>query len=138
MDSWTCWGATRKTVNRNIDRSTAADTSWGPALAALLLASCLVVPLVFTIAQYDVFALAKFTALRIIAGLGAVVLGARWMRRTERLALVASAADAAVLVFVALNLLACLLSRDPLQSLFGEDLQYQGFLRFKLHITRGP
>ncbi len=104
------------------------------ALAAVILAACIVVPLLFTIAIYDTFALPKVTALRIIVVVGLALLAVRLalggVRRTALVGLV----DIAVLAFVALNIAAFAFSIDPGQSLSGEYLQYQGLLSILLYV----
>jgi putative inorganic carbon (HCO3(-)) transporter len=104
------------------------------ALAALVLASCLVVPLLFTLAQRDAFALIKVTALQIIAVVGILLFAVRWFWRRDRPGISAPVTNIAVLVLVALNLAACVLSIHPLRSLTGEELQHQGFLSLLVYV----
>jgi len=104
------------------------------ALAALILASCLVVPLLFTIALQDTFALPKVTALRIIVVAGLVLLAVRLAVSGVRQTAFLGALDIAVLAFVLLNIAAFAFSVDPNQSLSGEYLQYQGLLSILLYV----
>jgi len=104
------------------------------ALAALILASCLVVPLVFTIALQDTFALPKVTALRIIVVVGLVLLAVRFVAGGVRMTAFVGPLDIAVLAFVLLNVAAFAFSVDPRQSLGGEKLQYQGLLSVLLYV----
>ncbi len=104
------------------------------ALAALVLASCLVVPLLFTLAQRDAFALIKVTALQIIAVVGILLLAVRWFWWRDRTGISAPVTNIAVFVLVALNLAACVLSIHPLRSLTGQELQHQGFLSLLVYV----
>ena len=104
------------------------------ALAALILASCLVVPLLFTIALQDSFALPKVTALQIIVVVGLVLLAVRLAVSGVRQTAFLGALDIAVLAFVLLNIAAFAFSIDPRQSLNGEYLQYQGLLSVLLYV----
>ena len=103
-------------------------------LAALLLAACVIVPVLFSLSQDDVFALPKGIALLTI-GIVAVapiavmtaVIGVEALR-------VPPGADAILLLtFVALNAAAWFSSLDVLHSLTGEPFQYQGFLSVLLY-----
>jgi hypothetical protein len=98
------------------------------ALAALLLAGAIALPLVFTIALNDVFALPKtvtMLALTILLLPGLLILVLRrgvpsigsWSVTTLGLA-----------VYLIVTAAATLHSADPMQSLIGERLQYQGLL----------
>jgi O-antigen ligase len=100
-------------------------TKPGRALAALLLAGCVVVPLSFATALDDSFALPKLTALFTIFVIG-VGLAAFAFARGQSSPRLVPAVDIPVLVFVVLNLLAWVRSADPSHSLLGERLQYQG------------
>ncbi len=104
------------------------------ALAAIILASCFVVPLVFTIALQDTFALPKVTALRIIVVVGLVLLAVRLAVGGVRQTAFLGPLDIAVLAFVLLNIAAFAFSVDPNQSLSGEYLQYQGLLSILLYV----
>ncbi len=104
------------------------------ALAAMILASCLVVPLLFTIALQDTFALPKVTALRIIVVVGLVLLAVRLAVSGVRQTAFLGPLDIAVLAFVLLNIAAFAFSIDPRQSLSGEYLQYQGLLSILLYV----
>ncbi len=104
------------------------------ALAAIILASCLVVPLLFTIALQDTFALPKVTALRIIVVVSLLLLAVRLAVSGVRKTLLIGPLDIAVLAFVLLNVAAFAFSIDPRQSLNGEYLQYQGLLTILLYV----
>ena len=104
------------------------------ALAAIILASCLVVPLLFTIALQDTFALPKVTALRIIVVVGLLLLGVRLAVGGVRKTAFVGPLDIAVLAFVLLNIAAFAFSIDPRQSLNGEYLQYQGLLTILVYV----
>ncbi len=104
------------------------------ALAAIVLASCLMVPLLFTIALQDSFALPKVTALRVIVVVSLLLLAVRLAVGGIRKTLLIGPLDIAVLVFVLLNVAAFAFSIDPRQSLSGEYLQYQGLLSILLYV----
>ena len=104
------------------------------ALAAIVLASCLFVPLLFTIALQDTFALPKVTALRIIVVVGLLLLGVRLAVSGVTKTAFVGPLDIAVLAFVLLNIAAFAFSIDPRQSLNGEYLQYQGLLIVLLYV----
>lgn len=105
------------------------------AQAALVLASCLVVPLLFSLAQRDMFALTKLTALQVIAILGILLLVERWAFGGQRQGISLAPLDIILLALVLLNVVACVFSIDPIQSLTGEDLQYQGLLSVLLYVA---
>ena len=105
------------------------------AQASLVLGSCLLVPLLFSLEQEDIFALTKITALQIIAVLGILLQGVRWAFSGRRTRITPSRLDLAVLALVVLNLAACVFSIDPFQSLRGEALQHQGFLSVLLYVS---
>ena len=104
------------------------------ALAAIILASCLVVPLLFTIALQDTFALPKVTALQIIVVVSLLLLAVRLAAGGIRRTFLVGPLDIAVLAFVLLNIAAFAFSIDPRQSLNGEYLQYQGLLAILLYV----
>ncbi len=104
------------------------------AVAAIILASCLMVPLLFTIALQDTFALPKVTALRIIVVVSLLLLAVRLAVGGIRKTFLIGPLDIAVLVFVLLNVAAFAFSIDPRQSLNGEYLQYQGLLTILLYV----
>lgn len=104
------------------------------ALAAIILASCLVVPLLFTIALQDTFALPKVTALQIIVVVSLLLLAVRLAAGGIRRTFLVGPLDIAVLAFVLLNIAAFAFSIDPRQSLNGEYLQYQGLLTILLYV----
>ena len=101
-------------------------------LAAVMLASCLVVPLLFVTALEDTFALPKVTALRLILIVALALLTVGFLRGRRGLAV--STLDVLVLTFVALNVLAYAFSIDRRQSLMGERLQYQGLLTILTYV----
>ena len=105
------------------------------ALGALILASCLIVPLLFTLAQRDAFALIKVTVLQIVAVVGILLLGVRRFWWGDRTRVSAPVTNIAMFVLVALNLTACILSMHPLRSLTGEELQHQGFLSLLVYVS---
>jgi len=97
-------------------------------LTALLVAGALALPLVFTIALNDVFALPKtatMLALTVPFVPGLVLLG---LRRGVPSIGSWSVATLALVVYLILTVAATLHSADPAHSLFGERLQYQGLL----------
>jgi O-antigen ligase len=100
--------------------------------AALLLATCIVVPLVFTISVEDTFALPKMTALWIVLPVALALAVIEHGRRSERRG-APDHVSVAVAAFLGLNVVAFLFSRDPVQSLIGERLQYQGLLAVVLY-----
>jgi putative inorganic carbon (HCO3(-)) transporter len=102
-----------RTADRHLD---------GNALAASLATLCLLLPLVFTIALADVFALPKTWVL----WAGAVVLLFLWWLRGLR-SLGLGVFDLAVLTFAFLMALSTLAAPNPKHALVGEGLQYQGF-----------
>jgi O-antigen ligase len=98
----------------------------GRAIASLLGAGCLVLPIVFTIASGDVFAWPKTATLWILGAAAAVLVGVSVLadarlRRADPLTV-------AVLAFAGLTALATVLSVDPAHSVTGERLQYQGLV----------
>ncbi len=104
------------------------------ALAAIIVASCLVVPLLFTIALQDSFALPKVTALQIIVVVGLVLLAVRLAVSGISKTAFVGPLDIAVLALVLFNIAAFAFSIDPRQSLNGEYLQYQGLLSILLYV----
>jgi hypothetical protein len=117
---------------RRIERAAAsagdppAGGDLGRALASLLAVGCVLLPLVFTIASEDVFALPKTIVLWAVAAVIAVLL-AFALARDGRLRRV-DWLNVAVLAFAGLTVLATILSIDPAHSVTGEHLQYQGLL----------
>ena len=103
-------------------------------LAALLLAACVIVPVLFSLSQDDVFALPKSIAL-LTVGVVAVVPVAvvTAIIGVEALRFPLGADAILLLAFVALNAAAWFSSLDVLHSLTGEPFQYQGFLSVLLY-----
>ena len=98
------------------------------ALAIIIAAGALILPLTFTIALTDVFALPKTVVMLglsvlLLAGLLRLV-SRRIATRSGRL----SAITVALALYLVLTAVATLRSADPYHSLVGENLQYQGFL----------
>lgn len=108
-------------------RREVALPEWDRALAAILLASCLVVPVLFVTAFEDSFALPKVMALRVIliAGLALAAIG---LLKGNRYLPPIPIVSVPLAAFAAFNLLAFAFSMDRRQSLLGEDFQYQGLL----------
>jgi putative inorganic carbon (HCO3(-)) transporter len=98
----------------------------GRAIASVVAVACVLLPLVFTIASEDVFALPKTLALWSTA-VAAAVLVAVALARDPRLRRL-DTLSVAVLAFAGLTALATVLSIDPGHSLAGQRLQYQGLL----------
>jgi O-antigen ligase len=98
----------------------------GRAIVALLAATCLVLPIIFTIASGDVFAWPKTAALWILA-IAIAILAAIAIVYDGRLQR-ADPLTVAVLVFAGLTTIATVLSVDPSHSVTGERLQYQGLV----------
>jgi O-antigen ligase len=103
-------------------------------LAALLLAACVIVPILFSLSQDDVFALPKGIALLtigIVAVIPIAVVTA--IIGVEALRFPLGADAIWLLAFVVLNAAAWFSSLDVLHSLTGEPFQYQGFLSVLLY-----
>jgi O-antigen ligase len=106
----------------------------GRALAGLVVALVVVLPLVFVPSQDDAFALPKVSILRVVglAGavlfLGYVVLGGSLTRKAYR------RIDIPLACFTGLLLAASVASVDPVQSFAGEVYQYQGLVTVLLYI----
>ena len=112
------------------------DPWWSWALAGGLLASCIVVPCVFTTRLVAVFVLPKLAVLwtvltlsLVVIACGVIISGA-FPRAARRLLPV----DVAVGLFLVLSLAAWSFSTDRRQSLYGERLQYQGLLTVLLYM----
>ena len=119
-----------------IDSESGGSALPGTALAGLLSAVALVVPLIFTIAWADVFVLPKITALRLalLAGLALLALGKHLVdaapsARAHRIV------DVAVISFAALTCIATVVSVDPELSLVGRTEQYQGLVTTLLYVA---
>ncbi len=104
------------------------------AAFSVVVGATFAIPLVFSIAQDDVFALPKTTLAVSLAALLAVLLVARWVasgrprRQPSWLAL-------ALAWFVAWNLLAAWFAIDPGHALVGERYQYQGLAATLAYVT---
>ena len=110
---------------------------WERAAVAVFVATCAVVPCVFTTRLDDVFTLPKIVMLWISFAVlfWLVVLNAMAPRSgtgfgLQRVAIV----DVPVALFVAWNVVAFALSTDRHQSLLGEQMQYQGVLTLLLYV----
>ena len=109
---------------------------WTDALFVVLAVGCVLVPCVFTTRLHAVFALPKLTVLWVLLALdlGIVVIGMLRSNTIPSTARPLRRVDAAVLVFLGISLLAYAHSTDREQSLYGEQLQYQGLLTLLLYI----
>jgi O-antigen ligase len=101
--------------------ATFADT----AAFSVVVSAAVAVPLIFSIAVDDVFALPKTVMAVSMAGLVAVLLTVRWAASGRPLPS-ATALTVALLAFVVWNLLAAWFAVDPWHALVGEKYQYQG------------
>jgi O-antigen ligase len=114
-------------VARGRARSMAALASAKALVIAGLAIGTFALPLVFTTSLTDVFALSKTVAMLALAGLLAVglpfVARDRAPNPSSRFGL-----EEALLVYLALMVASTVRSPDPLHSLVGERLQYQGLL----------
>jgi len=110
--------------------------NWSWALTGVLLASCVVVPCVFTTRIDAVFVVPKLGALWTMLALGIAIVAAGVLRsgRLPRPARDFWFVDVAVASFVALSVAAWVFSLDRGQSLYGERLQYQGLLTLLLYV----
>jgi O-antigen ligase len=113
------------------------DRDWTWSLVGVLLATAVVVPIVFTTRLDAVFVVPKlgvlWVALALTFGLVAVgVVSTGWLPDPAR---VFPAVDVLVAVFVVLQVAAFVFSTDREQSLFGERLQYQGLLTVLLYVS---
>lgn len=113
------------------------DPGWTRALAGVLLASCVVVPCVFTTRLDAVFVVPKLAVLwaALALSFALVAVGVLRSARLPRLARELWFVDVAVAAFVALNVAAWMFSTDREQSLYGERLQYQGLLTLLLYVS---
>jgi O-antigen ligase len=114
------------------------DPAWSWALAGVLLASCVVVPCVFTTRLDAVFVVPKLAVLwgALALSFALIAVGVLQSRRFPRGARVHWVVDAAVETGVlALNVAAWAFSTDREQSLYGERLQYQGLLTLLLYVS---
>lgn len=107
---------------------------WAGAIAVLVIAGCLLLPLRYSTTTADAFARPKtLTMWVVVAGLLVVTFGAVAARRPPRLRL--GLLDIALLVFVLATLAASLLSIDRRNSLIGERLQFQGLLSLLSYVA---
>ena len=104
----------------------APPSSFVRLAAGVLIAGCLLLPLVFSIAFDDVFALPKTAVLWLVAG-GAGILLVVALARSRR-AVRLDVTIGAVTVFVVLAVAATILGVKPRHGLIGEQLQYQGLI----------
>lgn len=101
-----------------------------------LLASCVVVPCLFTTRLEAVFVVPKLVALWAVLALSLAVVaaGVLFSGRLPRGARLFVPVDVLVASFVVLNVAAWAFSTDRRQSLYGERLQYQGLLTVLLYV----
>jgi O-antigen ligase len=111
------------------------------AAFGVLLAAVVAIPVTFSIANSDVFAMPKTIVAIGLAVLLVVLLGVRWIASGARIRdLRREPAAWAVGLFVAWNLLAGALSVDPGHSLVGERRQFQGLgttLAYVVYLVAG-
>lgn len=107
------------------------------ALAGLICATALLVPLVFTIASADVFVLPKITALRValIAGLALFLAGRENRINARSSPLLLRIVDPVLVGYAVLTCIATVVSIDPGLSLVGRPEQYQGLATTLLYIA---
>jgi O-antigen ligase len=100
--------------------------------AAWLIAGALLLPLAFTIALEDVFALPKTIVLRVLAIVTGVLLLVALARRlpVARVDL----ADIALVVFLLIAAVSTVVSDRPELSFHGLQLQHQGFIAFAAYV----
>lgn len=105
-------------------------------LAGGLLATCVVVPCLFTTRLDAVFAVPKLAALwaALAFGLAVVAIGVLHSGRLARGTRLLPIVDVAAASFLVLNVAAWGFSTDRRQSLYGERLQYQGLLTVVLYV----
>ncbi len=96
------------------------------AVAAILAAGCLLLPLVFAISFDDVFAFPKTLLLWALAGSVGVVMLRATMRGARPLA--SGIGDLSAVAFILFAAGATAFASDPGHALVGERLQYQGLL----------
>jgi len=95
-------------------------------LAAVVLSTSVILPLLFFPVVEDAFALPKVTLLRITFGLSVPLVCIALMTRPRRPSL-PPLVSVLALAYLSLNALALAFSEDPRRSFLGEYLQYQGF-----------
>ena len=112
------------------------EPRWPTGLLGILAAGCIVVPSVFTTRTHAVFATPKLAVLWVLLAmcLGLVAAGATLSDRLPVTARLLWRVDGPVLAFVGLSLTAWAFSTDRTQSLYGEQLQYQGVLTLLLYV----
>lgn len=101
-----------------------ADT----AAFVVLVISTLAVPLTFSVAQPDVFALPKTLVAVALAAVVATFLTVRWLAIGRPTHLPRSALAAALVFYLVWNVIATALAIDRNQALIGERLQFQGLI----------
>jgi O-antigen ligase len=113
------------------------DRDWTWSLAGVLLGAAVVVPVVFSTRLDAVFVVPKLAVLwaALALSLGLAAFGVLFTGFLPRGVAVHPFVDAAVAVFVVLEIAAFAFSTDREQSLFGERLQYQGLLTVLLYVS---
>ncbi|HJR96088.1 MAG TPA: O-antigen ligase family protein [Gaiellaceae bacterium] len=113
------------------------DRDWTWSLVGVLLATSVLVPVVFSTRLDAVFVVPKLGALwaALALSLGLVAVGVLATGRLPDAARVFPVVDGAVAVFVVLEVAAFAFSTDREQSLVGERLQYQGLLTVLLYMS---
>ncbi len=101
-----------------------ADT----AAFTVLVTSSLAVPLTFSVAQPDVFALPKTLVAGALAAMLAALLTVRWLAIGRPTHLPRSALAAALAFYLTWSVIATAFAIDQTQALVGERLQYQGLI----------
>lgn len=109
---------------RSVRISVFADTT---AFGVIAL-TAITIPVTFSTAQAEVFALPKTILAISLATVLAALLFVRWVGIGRPIELPRSALAVALGVFIVWNCLAAWLAIDPAQALFGERLQYQGLV----------
>jgi len=104
------------------------------AISGLLLATVIVVPLIFHPTLDDGYALPKISTLRILGLVVATVFLAHVVRGGSLARNVVPWIDVPLAIFVGLTLAASVVSVDPLQSFAGEPYQYQGLVTVLLYV----
>lgn len=128
--------ALRVTERMNVHSLSKQEPPWSRGLLAVIAAGCIAVPCLFTTRVDAVFAVPKLAALWTLLALclGVVAAGALLSDMLPGSARLVWRVDVAVLAFVALSLTAWATSVDRRQSLYGEQLQYQGVLTLFLYV----
>ena len=113
------------------------DRDWTWSLAGVLLAAAVLVPVVFSTRLDAVFVVPKLALLwaALALSLGLAAFGVLLTGRLPRDVTAYPFVDAAVGIFVVLEVAAFAFSTDREQSLFGERLQYQGLLTVLLYVS---